>query len=117
MMFDCGAEEVHVRITAPPIKFPCFYGIDMATKNELAASRMSIPELCEYLGATSLGFLTIEGAVEAVGQDKERFCLACFNGDYKIPVPSDLRKNACDQPEVGEMAAVSASGQFCLFDA
>jgi len=116
LLFDVGAAEVHVRITAPPIKFPCFYGIDMASKGELAASKMSIPQLCEYLGATSLGYLSIPGAVEAVGRENGRFCLACFSGDYPIKVPTDMSKHAFDDPpEVGQFATV-ASGQRRLIE-
>lgn len=116
MLFETGAKEVHVRITAPPIKFPCFYGIDMASKGELAAAVMSIPSLCEYLGATSLGYLSIEGAVEAVGRENGRFCLACFNGKYPISIPADMSKHAFDDPpEVGQMAAL-ANGQLRLID-
>ncbi|AIE88020.1 amidophosphoribosyltransferase [Fimbriimonas ginsengisoli] len=116
MLFETGAKEVHVRITAPPIKFPCFYGIDMASKGELAAAVMTIPSLCEYLGATTLGYLSIEGAVEAVGRENGRFCLACFNGKYPISIPPDMSKHAFDDPpEVGQMAAL-ANGQLRLID-
>lgn len=116
MMFESGAKEVHVRITAPPIKFPCFYGIDMASKGELAAAKMTIPELEKYLGATSLGYLSVEGAANAVGKENGRYCLACFTGQYPIPVPEDLTKHAFDDPpEVGQMAAVSLS-QNTLID-
>jgi amidophosphoribosyltransferase len=115
LMFDSGALEVHVRITAPPIRFPCFYGIDMASKGELAAAKMSVQELGEYLGATSLGYLSVEAAVRAGGGDADKFCLACFTGDYPIPVPTDLKKHAFDDPpEVGELAGL-ASGQPRLF--
>lgn len=116
LMFEAGAKEVHVRITAPPIKFPCFYGIDMASKGELAAAVMSIPELCEYLGATSLGYLSIGGAVDAVGKPENDFCLACFSGNYPIPVPEGQKKHAFDDPpDVGEFAGV-ASGQLKLIE-
>ncbi len=116
LMFEAGATEVHVRITAPPIKFPCFYGIDMASKGELAAAVMTIPELCAYLGATSLGYLSIQGAVDAVGKTKDHFCLACFNGDYPIPVSMDQKKHAFDDPpDVGALAGV-ASGQLRLIE-
>lgn len=116
MLFDTGAKEVHVRITAPPIKFPCFYGIDMASKGELAAARMSIEQLTDYIGATSLGYLSIAGAVEAVGRENGRFCLACFDGKYPIRVPEDLTKHAFDDPpEVGEMAALT-NGQRRLIE-
>ena len=85
-MFESGAAEVHVRITAPPIKHPCFYGIDMASKGELAASVMTIEELGAHIGATSLGYLSLEGAVEACGRPMDEFCHACFNGRYPIPI-------------------------------
>jgi len=117
LMFDSGAKEVHVRITAPPIKWPCFYGIDMASKGELAASQMSISQLREFLGATSLGFLSIAGAVEACGKDSNHFCLACFNGDYPIEVPSDLTKHAFDMPpQVGEIVGVAQGQPSLAFD-
>lgn len=106
MLFESGAAQVHVRITAPPIKHPCFYGIDMASKGELAAAKMTIEELRRELGATTLGYLSIEGAVDAVGQPTDNFCLACFSGNYPVPIPVELEKHAFeDPPEVGEMAA------------
>lgn len=116
LLFEAGAAEIHVRITAPPIKFPCFYGIDMASKGELAAARMSIDQICEYVGATSLGYLSIPGAVAAVGKEEGNFCLACFSGDYPLPVPPDLKKHAFDDPpEVGQMAAI-VRGQPALLE-
>jgi amidophosphoribosyltransferase len=116
MLFDSGAKEVHVRITAPPIKFPCFYGIDMASKGELAAAKWSIEEIRQHLGATSLGYLSIEGTKRAVGSEKGGFCLACFNGEYPIKVPADLTKLAFEQPpDVGEIGVV-ARGQLKLLD-
>ncbi|MBI3721595.1 MAG: amidophosphoribosyltransferase [Fimbriimonas ginsengisoli] len=108
LLFEAGAKEVHVRITAPPIRFPCFYGIDMASKGELAAAVMSLDELSNHVGATSLGFLSIEGAVAAAGQSKNDFCLACFNGDYPLAIPPDMSKHAFDEPPgMGQMAAVT----------
>jgi len=94
MLFDCGASEVHVRITAPPIMHPCFYGIDMASRKELAAAKWTIDEIRDKIGATSLRYLSINGATTAVGKDTDHFCLACFNGDYPIPVPENLTKEA-----------------------
>lgn len=114
MMFEHGATEVHVRITAPPIKFPCFYGIDMASKGELIAHSQSIDAICRHLGATSLGYLSVDGAMNAVGQGERSFCRACFTGDYPIPVPRALRKEAFeDPPEVGQLATVT-TGQMKL---
>lgn len=110
LMFESGATEVHVRITAPPIVHPCFYGIDMANRKDLAAAKMTIKELERDLGATSLGYLSVEGAMDAVGRPPSTFCTACFTGDYPLEVPEDLRKDAFeDTPAVGEIATVSHS--------
>ncbi len=110
LLFESGATEVHVRITAPPIKHPCFYGIDMATTKELAAARMTLPELEKYLGATSLGYLSVEGAMNAVGRPHNSFCTACFTGKYPVEVPSDLTKASLEElADVGEIATLSRS--------
>jgi amidophosphoribosyltransferase len=116
LLFEAGAKEVHVRITAPPIKWPCFYGIDMCTKSELAAARMTIEEIRTHVGATSLGYLSVPGVVKAVGQQENRFCLACFTGDYPLPVPDDIERDPLETPvEVGAMSAVHR-GQLQLID-
>lgn len=116
LLFEAGAAEVHVRITAPPIKWPCFYGIDMASRGELAAAKMTIEEICAHVGATSLGYLSIAGATAAVGQAEDHFCLACFNGDYPLTVPPEMSKHAFETPpDVGTMATVSP-GQLTLID-
>lgn len=116
LMRDAGAREVHVRITAPPIKHPCFYGIDMASRGELAAAKWTIEEIRQKLGADTLGYLSISGAVSAVGKSADHFCLACFNGDYPIEVPQDVKKFAFEQPpDVGQLAAVTR-GQGRLLD-
>jgi amidophosphoribosyltransferase len=107
MLFEAGAREVHVRITAPPIKHPCFYGIDMASKGELAAAIMSLEEIREKIGASTLGYLSLDGACSATGRDRNHFCHACFTGEYPIPVPSELRKDAFEHPpDVGQIATV-----------
>lgn len=91
MLFDAGAVEVHVRITAPPVKFPCYYGIDMANQDELIAAHQSVEEIRQTIGATSLGYLSQSGVVRAIGMHKDNFCRACFDGKYPIPVPQDVR--------------------------
>lgn len=109
LMFGAGATEVHVRITAPPIKWPCFYGIDMCSRGQLAAARMTVEQIKNHVGATSLGYLSVPGVVRAVGRPKDEFCLACFNGDYPLAVPRDLEKFALEeQCEVGAMSAIDA---------
>ena len=92
MLRKAGAKEVHMRICAPPIKYPCFFGVDMATRRELIAAQKTIPEICEYIDADSLGYLSVDGLVKAVGLPKENFCLACFTGDYPIPVQLEMDK-------------------------
>ena len=87
-----GAREVHMRICAPPIRHPCFFGVDMATKWELIAAQKTIPQIRDAIGADSLGFLSVEGLIEAVGLPKDIFCLACFTGDYPIPVQLEMDK-------------------------
>jgi amidophosphoribosyltransferase len=93
LLFDAGAREVHLRITAPPIRFPCHYGIDMATQRELVAAHHTVEDVRQQMGATTLGYLSIEGLLRASGQPRARFCLACFNGDYPIPIPDDVELN------------------------
>lgn len=96
MLFEAGAAEVHVRITAPPVKNPCYYGIDMANEDELVASRLSVEEIRKLIGATSLGYLSLNGVVRAIGMHKDKFCRACFDGKYPIAVPNDVRLSKLD---------------------
>ncbi|MCX7911891.1 MAG: amidophosphoribosyltransferase [Dehalococcoidales bacterium] len=92
LLRKAGAREVHMRICAPPIKYPCFFGVDMATRRELIAARMSVPEICKFIGADSLGYLSIEGLIKAVDLPRENFCLACFTGEYPVPVQLEMDK-------------------------
>jgi amidophosphoribosyltransferase len=89
---EAGASEVHIRITCPPIKWPCFYGIDMSTRHELVASDLTVEEIRSFIGADSLGYLSLEGMVESTGTPKEGFCRACFDGEYPIAVPEQAGK-------------------------
>jgi amidophosphoribosyltransferase len=84
-----GAAEVHIRISAPPIYHPCFYGIDTQVETELIAARNSTDEIREFIGADSLGYLSIRGVLDALELPYERFCFACFDGNYPVPVPYD----------------------------
>ena len=88
MLREAGAAEVHVRISSPPVMWPCFYGIDFATRAELIATGMSVEEIRQSIGADSLGFLSVEGMVAASGQKADELCMACFTGDYPIPPPA-----------------------------
>jgi amidophosphoribosyltransferase len=96
MLRKAGAREVHMRITAPPITHPCFYGIDMGTRWELIASQKSIGEICGHIGADSLGYLSTEGLVNAVQATRDKLCVACFTGEYPRPVPLQMDKLAME---------------------
>jgi amidophosphoribosyltransferase len=87
-----GAEEVHVRISAPPIFHPCFYGIDTQVETELIASTKSVEEIREFIGADSLGYLSIRGVLAALELPYDQFCFACFDGRYPEPVPYDANR-------------------------
>ena len=87
-----GAKEVHLRICAPPIKWPCHFGVDLATRRELLAANRTVDEVREYVGADSLGYLSHEGLLRAVGLPREKFCMACFTGEYPIPVQLEMDK-------------------------
>ncbi|MDP9330937.1 MAG: amidophosphoribosyltransferase [Actinomycetota bacterium] len=89
---EAGATEVHIRITCPPVKWPCFYGIDMPTRQELIGADLAVEQIQAYVGADSLGYLSLEGMVRASGGAKESYCRACFDGEYPIPVPDHAGK-------------------------
>ena len=88
MLREAGAAEVHVRISSPPVLWPCYYGIDFATRAELIAAGMSVEEIRESVGADTLGYLSVESMVEASGQPRAELCTACFTGDYPIAPPA-----------------------------
>jgi amidophosphoribosyltransferase len=92
---EAGAAEVHIRITCPPVRWPCFYGIDMPTRQELIAADLDVEQIRDYVGADSLGYLSLEGMVEAAGGGT--FCRACFDGRYPIPVPAGVGKFVLEQ--------------------
>ncbi len=95
---EAGASEIHTRITCPPIKWPCFYGIDMSTRSELVASDLTVEEIRRFVGADSLGYLSMEGMVGAAGSPREEFCRACFDGEYPIPIPERAGKYLLEHP-------------------
>jgi amidophosphoribosyltransferase len=89
MLRKAGAKEVHVRVACPPIRFPCFMGVDMASQAELIAANMSIDEICAHIGADSLGYLSVEGMMKAL-KAEEGYCNACFTGEYPFSTPIQL---------------------------
>ena len=98
MLRDAGAKEVHLRITAPPIRHPCHYGIDMSTREEMVAHGREVDEIAAELGADSLHYISLEGVYEAVGATRETHCDACFTGEYPLPDgPGGQDKHAFEQ--------------------
>ena len=89
---EAGAREVHMRVSCPPLRFPCFYGIDFPTKKELIASEHSIEEIRKFIGVDSLKYLSLEGMLNSMLLPKERFCTACFNGRYPTEVKKQKEK-------------------------
>ena len=88
MLKEAGAAEVHVRISSPPITWPCFYGIDFASRAELVAAGLAVDEVRQSIGADSLGYLSKEGMIAATSQQERNMCTACFTGQYPIELPA-----------------------------
>ena len=90
MLREAGAREIHVRISSPPVKWPCFYGIDFASSAELIASGLDIEQIRRSIGADSLGYVSLEGLIEATRVPAEKLCAACFTGEYPIRIPEEM---------------------------
>lgn len=78
-----------MRISSPPDRFPCHYGIDTGNRGELIAAKLSVPQIREFIGADTLGYLSLRGVVRAIGLHRGAFCRACFDGQYPISIPRD----------------------------
>jgi amidophosphoribosyltransferase len=104
MLRDAGATEVHLRISAPPIRHTCHYGVDMSTTSEMIAHERTEAEIAEELGADSLAYLTLAGLYEAVESERATHCDACFTGDY----PLERTEHAQSKFALEELAVVRA---------
>ena len=91
MLRDAGALEVHMRISAPPIRHPCHYGIDMSSREEMVAHGKEVDEIAAELGADSLAYLSLDGVYEAVGRPRAQHCDACFSGSYPLTGTDDAQ--------------------------
>ena len=91
MLRESGATEVHVRISSPPVQWPCFYGIDFATRAELIANGLTIDEIRQSIGADSLSFISLDALVESTNVAKDRLCRACFDGVYPVELPEEAK--------------------------
>ena len=109
MLRKAGAREIHMRITSPPIKNPCFYGVDMATRGELIAAHREVEEIRVHIDVDTLGYLSLEGTAAATRQPEEHLCTACFSGNYPREVPLQFDKFALEIPALP--VAVRDGGQ------
>jgi amidophosphoribosyltransferase len=100
MLKDAGAAEVHMRVSSPPLRWPCFYGMDFGTKGELLAANMALGEIQEYLDVDSLAYLSLENLVAAVDAPGAGFCSACLTGEYPVDVPVALTKQVLEAEPV-----------------
>jgi len=96
LLRKAGAREVHLRISSPPYRHPCFLGMDTGRREELIGARLSVPQIREHIGADSLGYLSIGGLLRSMGRDKGTTCLACLDGDYPLPVQLEMDKLALE---------------------
>ena len=99
MIRKAGAREIHMRVCAPPLRHPCFFGIDIPSRRELIAANKTVEEIREFVGADSLGYLSLAGALKTTEDDPDSFCTACFSGRYPVPVQLELDKLALEDPD------------------
>lgn len=98
MIKHAGAKEIHLRIASPPITGPCYYGIDTPDKSQLIGAHKTVAEIAEHLGVDSLGYLSLDGMLKAVGNDPKNYCHACFSGKYSIPFEEELKSMGLEGP-------------------
>jgi amidophosphoribosyltransferase len=110
MLREAGAAAVHVKISSPPVQWPCFYGIDFASRAELIANGATIEEISQAIGADSLAYISEDGMIGATRQPRERLCTACFTGKYPIELPGSdkLGKNLLERTDLGGLPADAA---------
>jgi amidophosphoribosyltransferase len=108
MLREAGAVEVHLRVSSPPYRWPCFYGMDTGTRGELLAANLDLEEIRAYLNVDSLAYLSLDRLVEATGARGAGFCTACLTGDYPVDVPVSLHKSVLETGATGAPAASSA---------
>ena len=91
-MREAGAKEIHMRVSCPPIRFPCFYGIDFPTKEELLANNRDLGQIAEFLEVDSVGYVSLEGLLECAKLPNDHYCTACWSGKYRIPIDVAVNK-------------------------
>src|SRR6202163_3152533 len=112
---EAGAKEVHMRVSCPPHRFACHYGIDFPDPENLLANQFKAPEMADYLGVDSIGYLDIDGMVRATGLPMNEFCLACFNGQYPVPIDRELDKFIIERRSTRSRALTAPAAHPQLF--
>jgi amidophosphoribosyltransferase len=107
LLREAGALEVHLRVSSPPYRWPCFYGLDTGKRSDLLAADMSVGEIADYLGVDSLAYLDLDRLIAATGSPAEAFCTACFTGDYPVPVPDHDTKLALEAEDDSQLTVDS----------
>lgn len=97
MLREMGARELHMRVSAPPIRHPCFFGVDFPSEEELIAANKSVDEIRDFLGVDTLAYQSVEGLLAAVNGAREEYCLACFNGEYPVHITDKTQKDAFEK--------------------
>ena len=97
MLREAGAAEVHLRISSPPYRWPCYFGMDTGVRAELLAADLTIPEVRDYLGCDTLAYLELDQLISATGAARSGFCTACLTGEYPVPVPVSVSKGALEE--------------------
>jgi amidophosphoribosyltransferase len=105
MLREAGAREIHLRISSPPYRWPCFYGLDTGARTELVAADLEVGEICDYIGADSLAYLSLDALKKATGVPGAGFCDACLTGNYPVPVPPHLSKTVLEPPSPARTGA------------
>jgi amidophosphoribosyltransferase len=98
---EAGAKEIHMRVSCPPIRFPCFYGVDFPTKKELVANNKTLEEIREFLGVESLGYMSLEGLLSCAAKPADNYCTACWSGRYPIPIDVPVNKFSMERYQMG----------------
>jgi amidophosphoribosyltransferase len=95
-----GAKEIHLRVSCPPIRNPCFYGIDFPTSQELIAHNRTVEQIREFLEVDSLAYLSLDGMLSCMNRPKEHYCTACWSGNYKIPIDRTTSKFSFERDQL-----------------
>ncbi len=95
-LWQAGAKEIHMRVSCPPIRFPCYYGVDFPTKEELLANNRDLDQIRDFLGVDSVGYTSLEGMLSSTSLPADHYCTACWSGEYRIPVDTVVNKYALE---------------------